>query len=167
MCSYIVCIRVYQGSILLLDYPFKYYAMFSLSLIMTIVLKTILSDISMLPQLFFKCLFAWNIFSLPSFSVCVDHLLWSGSWSLVDSLSMGHIFFIPSITLHFWIGAFNLFTFKVIIDRFFLIGHFFKCYSITVVCISPPPPPLIPAKPNSLPCFHPPPWFCPCILYSK
>ena len=24
-----------------------------------------------------------------------------------------------------------------------------------------------PAKPTSLPCFHPPPWFCPCVLYSS
>ena len=24
-----------------------------------------------------------------------------------------------------------------------------------------------PAKPTSLPCFHPLPWFCPCVLYSS
>ena len=24
-----------------------------------------------------------------------------------------------------------------------------------------------PAKPTSLPCFHLPPWFCPCVLYSS
>ena len=23
------------------------------------------------------------------------------------------------------------------------------------------------ATPTSLPCFHPPPWFCPCVLYSS
>ena len=30
-------------------------------------------------------------------------------------------------------------------------------------------PPLYPtpAKPTFLPCFHPPPWFCPCVLYSS
>ena len=26
---------------------------------------------------------------------------------------------------------------------------------------------LTPAKPTSLPCFHPPPWFCSCVLYSS
>ena len=47
---------------------------------------------------------------------------------------------------------------------------FFKllyCCSITVVCIFSPPLPPTPAKPTSLPCFHPPPWFCPCVLYSS
>ena len=56
---------------------------------------------------------------------------------------------------------------------YFLIGLFFKmfcftlfyCCSITVVCIFPTIPPT-PAKPTSLPCFHPLPWFCPCVLYS-
>ena len=24
-----------------------------------------------------------------------------------------------------------------------------------------------PANPTSLPCFYPPPWFCPCVLYSS
>ena len=47
---------------------------------------------------------------------------------------------------------------------------FFKllcCCSIIVVSIFSPPLPTTPAKPTSLPCFHPPPWFCPCVLYSS
>ena len=43
----------------------------------------------------------------------------------------------------------------------------FYCCSITVVCIFPQPLPHTPAKLTSLPCFHPPPWFCPCVLYSS
>ena len=42
----------------------------------------------------------------------------------------------------------------------------FYC-SITVVCIFSPPLYPTPAKPTSLFCFHPPPWFCPCVLYSS
>ena len=42
----------------------------------------------------------------------------------------------------------------------------FYC-SVTVVCIFSPPLYPTPAKPTSLPCFHPPPWFCPCVLYSS
>ena len=41
------------------------------------------------------------------------------------------------------------------------------CCSITVVCIFSPPLPHTPSKPTSLPCFHPTPWFCPCVLYSS
>ena len=44
---------------------------------------------------------------------------------------------------------------------------FFYCCSITVVCIFSPPLHPTPAKPTSLPHLHPPPWFCPCVLYSS
>ena len=50
---------------------------------------------------------------------------------------------------------------------FFPIFKLFYCCSITVVCIFSPPLYPTPAKPTSLPCFHPPPWFCPCVLYSS
>ena len=43
----------------------------------------------------------------------------------------------------------------------------FYCHSITVVCIFSPPLSPTPAKSTSLPCFHPPSWFCPCVLYSS
>ena len=45
---------------------------------------------------------------------------------------------------------------------FLLLFHKLLYYcSTTVVYIFSPPLPPIPAKPTSLPCFHPPPWFCP------
>ena len=43
----------------------------------------------------------------------------------------------------------------------------FYCYSITVVCLFSPPLHPTPAEPTSLPHLHPPPWFCPCVLYSS
>ena len=48
--------------------------------------------------------------------------------------------------------------------------HFLKkfyCYSITVVCLFSPSLHPTPAEPTSLPHLHPPPWFCPCVLYSS
>ena len=39
------------------------------------------------------------------------------------------------------------------------------CYSITVVCLFSPSLHPTPAEPTSFP--HPPPWFCPCVLYSS
>ena len=52
---------------------------------------------------------------------------------------------------------------------FYLFIYLLKIFycSITVVCIFSPPFYPTPAKPTSLPCFHPPPWFCPCVLYSS
>ena len=43
----------------------------------------------------------------------------------------------------------------------------FYCYSITVVCLFSPSLHPTPAEPTSLPHHHPPPWFCPCVLYSS
>ena len=43
----------------------------------------------------------------------------------------------------------------------------FYCDSITVVCIFSPALHPTPAEPTSLPHLYPPPWFCPCVLYSS
>ena len=44
---------------------------------------------------------------------------------------------------------------------FFKFLKLFYCCSVTVVCIFSSPLYPTPAKPTSIPCFHPPPWFCP------
>ena len=50
---------------------------------------------------------------------------------------------------------------------FYLFFKKFYCYSITVVCLfSPSLHPTL-AEPTSLPHLHPPPWLCPCVLYSS
>ena len=49
------------------------------------------------------------------------------------------------------------------IEFFILI---FYCYSITFVCLFSPSLHPTQAKHPSLPHLHPPPWFCPCVLYS-
>ena len=43
----------------------------------------------------------------------------------------------------------------------------FYCYSITLVCLFSPSFHSTPAEPTSLSHLHPPPWFCPCVLYSS
>ena len=55
----------------------------------------------------------------------------------------------------------------VFIANVLLFFLFFYCYSITVVCLFSPSLHPIPAKPSSLPQFHPPTWFCPWVLYSS
>ena len=55
-----------------------------------------------------------------------------------------------------------LFTF----ERFFFFFNIFYCCSSTVFCLFPPPLHTTPALPTFLPCFHPPPCCCPCVLYN-
>ena len=55
---------------------------------------------------------------------------------------------------------------KTILFSFFFFFSFY-CYSITVVCLFSPSLHPTPAEPTSLPHLHPPPWFCPCVLYSS
>ena len=65
----------------------------------------------------------------------------------------------------------NSFSF---VSRKFLISSLisifkknFYCYSITVVFLFSPSLHTTPAEPTSRPHLHPPPWFCPCFLYSS
>ena len=44
---------------------------------------------------------------------------------------------------------------------------FFYCYSITVVCLFSPSLHPTPGESTSFRPLHPPPWFCPCVLYSS
>ena len=60
----------------------------------------------------------------------------------------------------------NITTVKIV-DISFPLHFFFYCCSITVVCIFSTPFYPTPAKSTSLPRLHPPPWCCPCVLYSS
>ena len=82
-------------------------------------------------------------------------------------------FFINKFKINFHncraIPIFTLF-FKISLTILFCLFDFLKllyCCSIRVVWNFSPPLSPTPAKPTSLPCFHPPPWFCPCVLYSS
>ena len=82
--------------------------------------KVILSDISSASPAFFSFPFTWNVFfhSL-TFSLCVS--LDPKQVSYRHHI-YGSCFCIHSATLCLLIGAFSLFTFKVIIDRYVLIA---------------------------------------------
>ena len=84
------------------------------SLFMAFVLKSILSYVSIATQLF-SCPFAWNIFFFQpwSFGLCSSFFL---RWASCGQHMCEPCFLIHSATLCL-IGAFNLLTFKVIIDR--------------------------------------------------
>ena len=74
--------------------------------------KSVLSDRSIATPAFFSYLFAWNIFSIPSLFLCRSFVL---RWVSCRQYTV-HVFLSIQPTLGLLIGAFNPFTFKVIID---------------------------------------------------
>ena len=114
-------------------------------------------------------------YSDPLFSPYTGHFrrvgsIWSHSLSLVlpleKSLFLGWYFnfFLPlsvesnsDVEYHLYFLSFFIYLF---------LKNFY-CYSITVVCLFFPSLHPTPAEPTSLPHLRPPPWFCPCDLYSS
>ena len=94
--------------LIIMQYP-------SLTLFTAFVLKSILSDMSIATHAFFWSLFAWNIFFQPfTFSLYVALVL---RWVSCRQHIQGSCFCIHSDSLCLLVGAFNPFTFKVIIDK--------------------------------------------------
>ena len=88
----------------------------SLSLFTAFVLKSILSDMSIATPAFFWSLFAWYIFFQPFiFSLYVSLVL---RWVSCKQHIEGSCFCIHWASLCLLVGAFNPFTFKVIIDKY-------------------------------------------------
>ena len=95
---------------------------FSLSLFTAFVLKSVLSDMSIVTPAFFWSLFEWNmIFQSFTFSLYVSLVL---RWVLVDNIQ-GSCFYIHSASLCLLVGAFNPFAFKVIIDEYDPVAIYF------------------------------------------
>ena len=61
----------------------------------------------------------------------------------------------------------QLFCTNFVVHQTILFFKNFYCYSVIVVCLFSPSLHPTQAKPTSLPHLHPPPWFCPCVLYSS
>ena len=92
----------------------------SLSLVITFVLKSILPGISTAISALCCCFYFHEIsFSIPLLSVCVSFSL---KWVSCTQHMWGSCFVIHSATVSLFIGAFNPFAFKVIVDRYVLIG---------------------------------------------
>ena len=94
----------------------------SLTLIIFFILRSILSDMRIATPAFFCFPFAWNIFSHPyTFSPYVS---WGLKWVSCRRHIYGSCFYIHSASLCLLVGAFNPFTFKVIIDTYVPIAIF-------------------------------------------
>ena len=69
--------------------------------------------------------------------------------------------------IYFHLFVSSSISFFSILEGFFLIFLNFYCYSITVACLFSPSLHPTRAEHTSLPRLHPPPWFCPRVLYSS
>ena len=98
---------------------------------MALLLKSILSNMSIATPAFISCPFAWKTcFYLFTFSLCRSSVL---RWVSCRQHMCGSCFLIHSAILCLLIGAFNPFTFKVIIDRYLFIADFlYLCSSLCV-----------------------------------
>ena len=68
---------------------------------------------------------------------------------------------------HEWNYVYEILDMKLYCIKLIFLLKKFCCYSITVVCIFSPSLHPTPAEPTSLSHLHPPPWYCPCVLYSS
>ena len=92
------------------------------SVFMALLLKCILTDMSIGTPAFFSCPFAWKICFQPfTLSLCRSFVL---RWVSCRQHMCGSCFLIHSAILCLLIGSFNQFTFKVIIDRYLFIANF-------------------------------------------
>ena len=116
--------------------PFSIMRWPSRSLLMALFLKSILSDMSIATPAFLSYPFAWNICFQPfTFSLCRSFVL---RWVSCRQHMCASCFLIYSATLCLLIGAFNTFTFKVIIDRYLFAAIFsYPCASISLTVFLP------------------------------
>ena len=98
---------------------------------MALLLKCILSDMSIATSPFFPCPFAWKICFQPfTFTLCRSFVL---RWVSCRQHMCGSCFLIHSGILCLVIGSFNPFTFKVIFDVYLFIANFlYLCSSLSV-----------------------------------
>ena len=104
------------------------------SLFVALFVKSILSYMSIATPAFFSCPFAWKICFQPfTFRLCKSFVL---RWVSCRQHMCGSCFLIHSTILCLLIGAFNPFTFKVIIDRYLFIAIFLYLCSSRSHCFS-------------------------------
>ena len=106
-----------------LDCSFDHYVVAFFVSFHSLCFKVYFSDMSIATPAFFWSLFVWNIFFQPlTFSLYVSLVL---RWVSCKQHIEGSCFCIHSASLCLLVGAFNPFTFKVIIDKYDLVTIYF------------------------------------------
>ena len=138
-CSYVGCIDIYNCYVFFLDWSLDHYVMSFLTSCILLFLRSILSDIRIATPAFFHFPFACNVFFHPlTFILYVSLGL---KWVYCRQHIYGSCFCIHSDGLCLLVGAFNPFTFKVIMSIYVPIAIFLSvwgwfCRSFFFSCIS-------------------------------
>ena len=121
-CSYVGCIDIYNCYVFLLDWSLDHYVVYFFISCNLLYLRSILSDMRITSPALVCFPFAWNIFFRPLiFSLYVS---WGLKWVSCRQHIYGSCFCVYSASPCFLVRAFNLFTFKVIIDIYVPIAIF-------------------------------------------
>ena len=120
-CSYVGYIDIYNCYVFFLDWSLDHYVV-SFFVSYNIILKSILSEIRIAIPPFFWFPFTWIIFFLHF--TCNLYVSLDLKWVSCRQHICGPCFCIHSVNLYLLVGAFNLFTFKVLIDIHGSIGIF-------------------------------------------
>ena len=115
-----------EGSVCTWESPY-------LSLFTSFISKSILSDVSIATPAFLWSPFAWNIF-FPGFHFLYVSLVLR--WVSCRQHIYGSCFCIHSARLCLLVGAFNPFTFKVIIDKYDPIAIYFVVWGLNLYTFS-------------------------------
>ena len=128
----------YNCYIFLLDWSLDHYVVSFISCNL-LILRSVLSDMRIATPAFFCFPFAWNIFFHPvTFGLYMSLGL---KWVSCRQHMYGSCFCVHSASLRLLVGAFNPFTFKIIIDihvhiAIFIIVWGWFCSSFFFSCIS-------------------------------
>ena len=126
---YVRCIDIYNCYVFLLDWSLDHYVV-SFLISCNLYFKVYLSDMRIATPWFFCFPFAWNIFFHPlTFSLFVS---WGLKWVSSRQHIYGSCFCIYAASLCLLVGAFNPFTFKLIIDIYMFLLPLFGVYFVNL-----------------------------------
>ena len=129
-CSYAECIYIYYAFVFLVDSSLSIMKWPFGSLFMALLLKSILSDMSIATPAFYSCPFAWNIVSSPSLSVCLCPFFWGGS--PVGSIRVGHDFLSIPLFCVFWLDHLIHLHLRLLLIGTYSFPFFHSCVPLSL-----------------------------------
>ena len=132
-CSQVGCIYIYNCYIFL-ERSFDHYVVSIFVSFHSLCFKVYFINMSVATLAFFWSLFAWNIFSQP-FTFCL-YVSLGLRWVSCRQHIQASCFCFHSASLCLLVGAFNPFTFKVIIDKYDPVAIYFVVWGSSLYTLS-------------------------------